>query len=100
MRLLWMACHRHPAQVLRAARLTAANRRSLPDERFPQRFSCGSGRAISISACRERLRQMRDAVLIPDLWAQTAAGGDIETVFPCPRPDLRCRDGSGFGRVC
>src|SRR5271166_592483 len=40
---------------------------------------------------------MRDAVLIPDLWAQAAAGGDVETVFLRPRPDFRCRDGSGFG---
>ena len=40
---------------------------------------------------------MRDAVLIPDLGAKAAAGGDVETVFLRPRPDFRCRDGSGFG---
>ena len=41
---------RQHAQVLRAARLTAANRLPLPDERFPQRFSCDSRRAAR--ACK------------------------------------------------
>ena len=72
MRLLWTACigrvdthrrlfrratgglvaveQRQHAQVLRAARLTAANRLPLPDERFPQRFSCDSRRATR--ACK------------------------------------------------
>jgi len=40
---------------------------------------------------------VRDAVLIPDLGAKATAGGDVETVFLRPRPDFRCRDGSGFG---
>ncbi len=40
---------------------------------------------------------MRDAVLIPDFWAEAAAGGDVETVFLRPRPDFPCRDGSGLG---
>jgi hypothetical protein len=38
-----------------------------------------------------------DTVLIPDFWAEAAAGGDVETVFLRPRPDFRCRDDSGFG---
>ena len=47
---------RQHAQVLRAARLTAANRLPLPDERFPQRFSCDSRRAARACKSCGRLR--------------------------------------------
>jgi len=47
---------RQHAQVLRAAHLTAANRPPLPDERFPQRFSCDSRRAARACKSCGRLR--------------------------------------------